>query len=265
MAIHDKNVSAVGKTIELFPPLSAFTDVQGALEVYSKDKLAQLALATVKAAIETHRSELGSVIRSFVGGELASADEAPLVHDLKSLERHVRDSSGALEKFLLRFAKPAEVAAEKAKHRDVIDLAGGLVKLATRVKNDTVKTLAGAVSQDIKRYRTAEERIAAGGHPGLDPAISTLVTNLWADLDLAYDVLGICLRNSGISYEKIYANRPAGGGSLRRRLVTKDPGSHSKGPGRPKKPKPGKGTKDGGPNGTPNGSETPSKGAPSST
>lgn len=235
-----KNEIKLTSLTSLIPPLGAYHAVISALEAHIDDELARMVIKRLQKSTERHKKELGTVVRDLEGAEINSARTPPRVYDLKGLQKRLRASASALENLLKPDLDDKTLKEAKSRHKSVDDFAGALIEMAAKVDDPALPALVNRVKSDVKALKTGRERVDSGGHAGFDPAVSRKITLLWADLDMGFDVLGIMLRNKGITQDGIYAMRATFKSPLRRVLSTKEPGApaHARG-GRPKKNKDG--------------------------
>ena len=205
------------------PPLSNVVEVQGALEAYEPDPLAQYAVKRLSEAIALHKKHVGAAIREQEALEIEHGRHPVPPLDISGMEKGVRKASSALEGLLSLEIDPADLQNLHTEYTGLVPVAEALVKLARRSDDEAVSATAKKLQQALKTLATGEERVAQGGHAGLDAATSKILTKLWAILDEGYDILGILLRNHGIAYDPVYAGRPSTRTVVRVTLTMQDP------------------------------------------
>ncbi|MBS2028901.1 MAG: hypothetical protein JST54_13450 [Deltaproteobacteria bacterium] len=230
-----KNVVQIGQTVLLnAPPLSNFVEVEGAIEAFIDLELAKYAIKRLNRGIELHKKHVSGLIRDQESAEVNQVRHPAAPVDLTSMQKTVKKTSTALEALLVAEVDPKSLAQLHKEHTGTLAVAQALLELGLESEDDAVLATAKRLKREIETFKTGQDRVAKGGHAGLDPEISKVLTEMWAILDEGYDILGILLRNQGITYDVIHANRPTQRPPVRVVLTTHDPATVNKG-GRPPK------------------------------
>ena len=216
-------MKAVDPRTEL-PRGENFVAVLRALKAFvTKDPMARLTVNELQAAYQLWKKELRAIMELQYEDEVAPQ---PLV-DVPTLERNLRASIGIFEKLLTKNGKANDVQQilSRSKTADVTQLTQTLLDVSKTVEVASVEAFAKEIRTELNKLVLARSRVADGGHAAFDKEVSAAARKLWISLDTGYDVLGICLRKAGVSYDATYAGRPTTKTTLRPVLANVPPGT----------------------------------------
>ena len=194
--------------LQAYPSLDTITTLIGGLEAYLPNPYAELALHGTREIEKLFRKELQAEVRALEKENQTAGVKPQLLKDITAVEAELKSSSRTLQDLMNKRGLSKSVQQVLKDHNGTVPVLQALIESLKGTKDAVLAPLAAELRHALGEFSKAQERVAAGGHPGFDEKTSAVLLKVWTQIDVSYDVIGICMRSRQIPFDPVYAGRP---------------------------------------------------------